>query len=334
MALEDEECPVLVILQALRVQGWRPFRGTQYHRTIEDKRFDRREPQQKRCYYQALLALEDLLTVNKTIQSNQPQSYFKLVLKKVQVDPGRGDKVYRAMMASHRRGEVFQPLCDAPGDDQLQLEDDAANDEFDIGGGPAPLEDQGRQQPRPITQRTHPPTGMPELDCEDTAIFGPNNIVANPPPESESSSSESTDQQVQQADDFDLAGAASTAEVVGESQVTSLITGWVELNVAHCCCPGFKVDNYQPSHAVGYQRLIAKCKWHINCEKKRASKFNATHGKIEPIAFLAAWHEQGESISREQHTSRKFKVRPEDTATWVTRLSGNAQQVVDLIVVE
>ena len=83
------------------------------------------------------------------------------------------------------------------------------------------------------------------------------------------------------------------------------VSEWVEITGL----PHLKLDRYKPAGKKAYLRIIAKCRTHGDgCIKKRNATHCATLGKIEPVAYLAAWDERGATCTREQHTQRNFIV--------------------------
>ena len=72
-----------------------------------------------------------------------------------------------------------------------------------------------------------------------------------------------------------------------------------------------------------------KCTHHKNCERKRGVKFTKTHGRIEPICYLAAWNEYGEFMSKEDHTSRDCKVDKIDVASWSAHFGSSLDDMLD-----
>ena len=78
-SLEDDDVPVLVVLDKMHDLKWSPFRCRIDHRDLTPS-FDCRGARSKGLYFKCLLKLEDVLLTDPLVSSEQPQSYYKLVL--------------------------------------------------------------------------------------------------------------------------------------------------------------------------------------------------------------------------------------------------------------
>ena len=93
-----------------------------------------------------------------------------------------------------------------------------------------------------------------------------------------------------------------------------------------------KLEDYShPKHGK-YKRWVCKCTVHEKdgCEKKRSVTYTASHGDIEPLAYLAAWH-ASPADGAQAHSRRNFPVSPEDTARWAILLKNKCDSLLGLL---
>jgi len=111
--LLDARCPTLCIVRELRVRlGWVPHSGLVVHTSDAPLIFDGREAVRMKFYYQCLLNVDRRLALTSDrLPSQQPQSYYKLLLRDVPAEPDLGDRVYTlALNETRRRGQPLLPL--------------------------------------------------------------------------------------------------------------------------------------------------------------------------------------------------------------------------------
>jgi len=90
---------------------------------LDDRRFAQAQIQSKKFYLQCVLKLHDLLPHIGVLTSDQPQSYYKLLLlNRIDVVPGLGDKEYQRML----KGMPAAISIEDAGGDALE---DASSDE-------------------------------------------------------------------------------------------------------------------------------------------------------------------------------------------------------------
>jgi hypothetical protein len=264
---------------------------------------DGRKPESKKQYFQVLLQLQDRLRTNTEIHSDQPQSYFKCVLRDLVVDPGLGDIWYKKRlqlapgeMLALPAPPVLVPIMDVP----LDIGD------FDIVGMDS-IAPKARAPRIPIAK------AKPKLIPFHLAIGPP--PVADPSSSSSSSSSSSGN------------SIGFGFDVVGRR---SAVTEWHELMDDG---PRIKLDSYKPAGKQRYQRFIAECNHHHGCKctKKRNANQTASYGASEPIAFLFAWAEAGHNCSADEHKDRKFVVQQARIAHFVGKLGARAKALTDLV---
>ena len=85
--------------------------------------------------------------------------------------------------------------------------------------------------------------------------------------------------------------------------------------------PLCKLETWSPVGRAEYANWTAVCTFHgRSCNKTRGAKFCERFGRVEPVAFLAAWNALGEELSEEYHRNRGSKPTEEHVAEWVARL--------------
>jgi len=116
--LTDERCPVLSIVKALKERGWSGENRLVVHADATLRIYDGREALRMRYYYTLLLfALGYALPLsNGRIPSQEPAAYYRLLIKKIAVDPGMGNPYYVNLLNRNRvaRGKGPLPLEDLP----------------------------------------------------------------------------------------------------------------------------------------------------------------------------------------------------------------------------
>ena len=115
----------MCILRRFWNEKWKGANGIVKHEDLT-KHYDSRKLVSKRLYLQVLLSLKDRLVANKTITSNQVNSYYQLVLKDVPVEPSLGDAVYKRMLDPS--------LLALPAPAVMPAIADGAMDSFDVIG--------------------------------------------------------------------------------------------------------------------------------------------------------------------------------------------------------
>jgi hypothetical protein len=138
------QVPVWVPLERLKSLGWGTVSRTVVHTAESEKVLDHRAAPSKLYYFQCLLQLPDLVTVNEQIHSGQPQSYYVLVLRKVKAEPNLGHQTYlkdvkRICGLSSSELKAL-PAPDVPciGDGDAGGDSDSDDGGFEMGGGAAP----------------------------------------------------------------------------------------------------------------------------------------------------------------------------------------------------
>ena len=211
----DDDCPVALKLLALHNAGWEGASKTVVHKSIVEKFMDHRRAVSKGKYLNCLLALKDALVHNNSIRSDQPQSYYALVLSGTTVKAGLGDKEYRRISSGGPLGIEGPPRA-------LALKNGSSSDEFDAPGSRAP------KRPRAAARaKMEPLLALPDAE------------YASPPPSPSSPRTASSPS-------VSVGGGVSDVESydgVGRSN----ISGWVEMERG----PRFKADAYKPRGKTG-----------------------------------------------------------------------------------
>jgi hypothetical protein len=226
-------------------------------------------------------------------------------LKDVVVEPDMGDAHYKGMLRKHSGDDEGLLALPAPviPPAPLPIEDGVA-DEFD--GVHIP---EGKAKRRRIAKAVAAPKVL--------ALPAPPTPPAGVSPAHSSSSSSSDD---------DGASAHSSVASFDIGLGRSAVGDWIEMDVPDC--PAMKRDKYKPKGKVAYTRFIARCSHHEGCQKKRSAAMTHTHGDIEPVGFLAAWHAMGEHLDLATHGSRHLKVPADDVAIWCARIGVHAMPLL------
>ena len=92
--------PTLCIVDELRRREWLAVKRTVTHtaKAAGAKVYDARDPVKNKKYLQCVISLDERWKDNDPIVSDQPQSYYFLVLKNVNIDPSLGNKRYVLMI--------------------------------------------------------------------------------------------------------------------------------------------------------------------------------------------------------------------------------------------
>ena len=245
------------------------------------------------------------MAANFAIHSDQPQSYFRLVLKDVKTDPGLGDREYkRQFKALKDGGAPHVPLLalEAPHDPLLALpmfddKFDAAIDDGGLLSATGPKRKHRKKGHDDTLALTDFPIAPPLLALPEPSSVGAA-VGADAVVESESSSSESVD----------------------KDKIGGTYSDWMNIGIG----PDFKVLRYKPAGRPAYVQIITKCNHHPGgqCDKHRGTHFTKTHGDHEPIAYCFAWHDLGvHPMTAAEHRGRTLKPSPEAVSEWADRIA-------------
>ena len=306
VALTDQRCPVLCICWELHRLGWHPINSKVVHESVDDMRFDSRGVESKRSYLQCVLTLGPTLAKNPAIPSDEPQSYYQVLLQGMVVAARLGDKHYKALLRNDvpSDGDAAALEDGEESTKAMGIEDDSDDVELCGGGEVAPVADiiDAGAPPTPLVGPAGPsgcptPPGSPAVD--PVGAIAP---VLSP------SSSSNSDSSCSDA-------ASSDIEVVAGSG--EHLPGWHETPT------GFKImlDQYTPKGKARYRRWVGSCSTHgPTCQKKRSLAQNLNYGVLEPIAYLLSWDDAGSTMTLDEHCKRGWKANPDRVAAWVKRL--------------
>ena len=99
LPLTDDKCPTLCILIELRRRGWRSTVARVVHTGVEVGEYDSPEPGKMKLYFIALLDIERVMPIGAPrIPSDQPLSYYRLLLNGQSVLPALGDKHHQSVL--------------------------------------------------------------------------------------------------------------------------------------------------------------------------------------------------------------------------------------------
>jgi hypothetical protein len=304
--LSDDDCPVLCLLMELNRLRWHPMTELAIHVNDNDKRFDFRNATSKRKYFQVLLKLCDVLSRNDSVRSDQPQSYFDLLLRGESALPCLGDKHYKALLNRDAAQAISSQgpaaLLDNPF--TRPLANSCAVD-FDIeicgastgvlprqlDAGEVALED-GKVDATQIEGQT--------LQSHVAGLVGPRASSGG----------------------LDSSSSSSSLASSGDESIEVHALGgdrfeWFQVPSG----PRIRLDKYKPKLAAEYKRWVARCEFHgATCNKKRSLAITSTHGRLEPIAFLAAWNEMGATLDAAAHRKRGFQPPLDRVAHWASSL--------------
>jgi len=199
--LTDERCPVLTIIKAMQAKGWLPIQGHVLHKDLSVT-YDGREAVRMRWYYTLLLfALRSSLPLaSGEIPSQEPGSFYRLLLKGIATQAGLGDKHYMAILNKNRASRGKEPLpldmeelCGPiplppppteQGDVIMSLSPDRPKRPKVTRGGHGPIGSgaAGSSDPPPVGTRSLPLPGPGEPPrCPGRGNESPP-VVADPPP--------------------------------------------------------------------------------------------------------------------------------------------------------
>jgi hypothetical protein len=292
MALTDSDCPVLCLLAELRRRGFKALPKLATHKCIADMKFDGRNAVSKRKYFLVLLSLADSLLQNDTVVSNQPQSYYELVLRRQHVEVGLGNDHYKRQLEALANGA---PMVALPPPGHAALADASSGDDWGVAG-----------------VGDKPPPKRRRLADDDDDDDGDGPLALPDAPSRRSPSSDNAD--TSGSSGFGVGGRSSISE-------------WVQVPNG----PRFKLDQYKAKKKNLYMRWVAECPHHASCEKKRSVNASVALGDVEHIAYLCAWAAAGLHLTKSQHTERKLKVSREAVIDWSKKLEGHCGPVLDLL---
>ena len=332
MPLMDKGVPVFSLVEELGRLGW--ISGTKkivhsiVDGVVDPQIFDRRSAMSKRCYFQVLLSIQDVLACNAAVHSDQPQAYFLCLLDGLTVDAGLGAKAYldkldpasvALAILDHGVGAADEGLAGVLGiangavsDDEFQVCAPVARGSvLDVvkGKGKGALTISSLPSPSAAASALHVAledalhvglgVHMPGVAAGSVGVGLAEPMPPLLPDDDGSSSSTSS--------------SSSTFAVAAKELRNFRLAGGMAV----------KEDRYKPKGKSAYSRWVGKCCWHDDCSKKRSHAQVHSHGSIEPIAYIAAWNDMGTTLSRDAHKHRNCRPTPASVAEWATALGPN-----------
>jgi len=289
--------------------------------------------------YNVFLDLKDRLVKNPVIRSDQPNSFYQLVLADINVPNGLGDKEYRRRIKWVADGNTMDALPPPPvhaASSHAGLE--ALEDEgFDAGGSnfeplPPPPKAKAKAKsilpgakvaPVPLSWNAPPKAApkalaAPKAEPVPAPLAPATPLAKSPPPTpaglaylDEAVSSDSSS-----SSGFDAGGH-------------SKISDWKRLPILHT--PKFKLEYYQAEAHGKYQRWVCECSHHgAACQKKRSTAFIKKHGNVEPIAYLCSWNEAGKDLPADRHI-QDWKPQAPLVASWAEKIGDKANKLLKLV---
>jgi len=123
-AITDKHCPTLVLVWYLNQKGWTPVKALCDHATSEITEYDNRQSTRMRPYYLALVSINMCIPLTSHMPSQEPGSYYELLLKGIKAEPGQKHTEYMVLMNEFRRKKAKLPIPLPPPSPPLPLEDD------------------------------------------------------------------------------------------------------------------------------------------------------------------------------------------------------------------
>ena len=320
--LQDDRCPVLKLSQHLLSVGWSTEQRLVRHDNPEGRVFDSRGGTRTRWYLHCLARGLDkclFLSIGGTIPSQEPMSYYRLLLSGVRCTPGRKAAEYTLALNEHRRRRGEDLVVAGPGEDPpipvpgpsaggiilLPREgDDLVPAPSRRGGGAGSLRArpaQGRGRGKSGEQGIIPPILLPPEPSPPPdplpapappPLPAPAGILLLPPEE---------------------VGDAPVA--TGKKKDPNI---WIDgLDGSKVCFKAYlHTDATEP---YSNYKITCPCKDHARgvCMKTRGAQFTHTHGDIEVLAFLHAWREMEFPAPGCKRTHALTDPPAEAVARWV-----------------
>jgi len=319
--LEDAKCPVFTLAAELMRRGWTTNRGRVVHVVEDAKKFDSREALRMRWYYHVLLGgyQQYLVKAGGSIPSQEPMSYYRLLLAGKEAVAGLPAKTYLALLSDHhvKVGEEIVVDPDAPDDPPGPASSSIA---IPLPGPPPQPKRRrcagGHGPIRPVTGRpgssgTGGPVAIPlppDPPAPPTTELDPPVVVGPPGPGSGAGPGHGSggvaipEEEVENAKPRRRDIAENAIPISGPDGCTWIYNEYPK--------PGGGVyKNWQIDCAMG----------HPGCHKTRGNTANFTriHGLIEPPAYLLAWRRRHWIRSAEEATHLGMNPSREETAAVV-----------------
>jgi len=298
MPLTDSDCPTVMVLRALKQQGWKQNPGGKVVHNSENVGSmicDARGGVKQKRYLQCLLDLPSRLALTSCIPSYASQRFFMCLLLGKKAEPFQKVGVYDNVLLDGS----CDPEVLALEDEVMALNDDAGGNEDEIMVAGTVAHIKAKPKPKSKPANVHHDF-LPLADVSDPARSLP---PAGPGPPAEPSakvsvsgaSSSGIVQPVQvpvsdtlEQDDDQIVVAGAVARVTqGPRRLRNYIAAVGEIG-------SITRDVYAPINGPGYTNWIMRFEYRGKTwEKKRLVTDASTRrlGPLEPIAFVHAWRD-------------------------------------------
>ena len=283
--LLDKSCPTYSIMRQLKDSGHSTVSRTITHsaHNSDDLVIDGSQAFSKKFYFQVLLDLPKHLALCDPLPSNQPQNFYKLLLRGEEVRPRLGDKEYKRLIALGDGDDVVHDLV--PVANEVAVEDLVVRSDTDsdicVAGGRASLTIDDKQQEEG--------GGLvdpgPASDAGGDGVESEHGSTADPEKTPSGHAASSDGSQTSDSESAEESGCDITVSSVRRK------FNWYEV-------PGggrISLQYYQPRSRTAYKRWQLFCgrDCHGRCSRYRSvSTGTCKHfGILEPVAFLMVWRD-------------------------------------------
>ena len=279
----DPKHPTISVIQTLSEAGWQRVNDRVVHTAdnLHRLQYGCKQIASKKLYLQCCLVLRTVFSNGQqSVPSDEPQSFYDLLIRGRVVEPGRGDRVYRALL--HGR---------AIPDDAPPAAPQAA------AAAPAPAADVAATPAAAVAAAEVIESEEDDADEEQQSA-------------SSTSSSDSSSTSPSSSSDSDSSISESESEVAEPEPAPALLDIPEFLDGAR-----LRGDQFRDR----YTRYVLTCPYHHNCVKKRQGheRQTANLGPYEPLGFLGAWLARaGEAATAQQHV-HNVKPRREEIRAWL-----------------
>jgi len=294
----DAACPTLCVVQHLKDNGWtRVLHRTEHTQGMENVLiYDGRECLRMKSYYQVMAALTTCLRLTSSIPSQQPISYYRLLLAGCRAEPNLGDRRYHELLNAEkkRKGKPVEPLPapDPPppiaydDDDGIMVPAEMPGPKAKVrpkrphsgpvhSGAPVPKAPLPPALPPPPPLVEPPPIALPPVEGRGDDPPGPPPLPPPPAPPP----MDDDDAIMPDSGDADPEPRPKRRKFPPKTFVPALMGAQV------------RYDPYRTPAGKFAPNWMLKCPTHKNCFKTKqdCDAHTARHGKIQPLAFLHAW---------------------------------------------
>jgi len=121
----DDRCPTLDIFYRLKHRGWQPLESASVtHTTPAIGPMDGRVALRMKAYYQVLYTIDDCMPLASSIPSQEPISFYQLLLRGKPAEPGLGDKHYIVELNADRKARGKLPVPLPPDEEPRAIQND------------------------------------------------------------------------------------------------------------------------------------------------------------------------------------------------------------------